>query len=82
MKERSDSDVRQILLPRALSQKNREQYRNHREMITMCSMLDHIALGRYAEAAGLVAARLKAIEVARREERRISKKEPPLLYGL
>ena len=41
--------------------------RNQREMTTLCVMLDHLALGRYRQAADIAAARLKAVECANRE---------------
>ena len=36
--------------------------RNQRELTTMCVMLDHMALGRYKQAADVMAARLKSVE--------------------
>ena len=36
--------------------------RHHREMTTLCVILDHMALGRYKQAADVVAAKLKSIE--------------------
>ena len=41
--------------------------RNQREMTTLCVMLDHLALGRYQQAADVAAARLKSVERANRE---------------
>ena len=38
------------------------QQRNQRELTTLCVMLDHMALGRYKQAADVMAARLKSIE--------------------
>ena len=43
--------------------------RNQREMSTMCVLLDHLTLGRYKEAAGVAAARLKAVETANKDGR-------------
>ena len=42
-------------------------HRNQRELSTLSSVLDHLALGRYKQAADVVAARLKAVETANRE---------------
>ena len=36
--------------------------RNQRELTTLCVVLDHMALGRYKQAADVVAARLKSVE--------------------
>ena len=36
-------------------------------MSTMCVLLDHLTLGRYKEAADVVAARLKAVEMSNKE---------------
>ena len=41
--------------------------RNQREMSTLCVILDHLALGRYRQAADVAAARLKSVEGATRE---------------
>ena len=41
--------------------------RNQREMTTLCVMLDHLALGRYRQAADVAAARLKSIEGTNRD---------------
>ncbi len=38
--------------------------RNLSEMTTLCSIMDHLALGRYAQAADVVTQRLKAVEMA------------------
>ena len=41
--------------------------RNQREMTTLCVLLDHLALGRYRQAADIAAARLKSVECANRD---------------
>ena len=41
-------------------------YRNQRELSTLCVILDHLALGRYRQAADVAAARLKSVEGANR----------------
>ena len=38
--------------------------RNHREMLTICTVLDHIAKGRHMQAADVLGQRLKAVEAA------------------
>ena len=43
------------------------QQRNQRELTTLCVMLDHMALGRYKQAADVMAARLKSIEAGARD---------------
>ena len=43
------------------------QYHKHqREITTLCVMLDHMALGRYKQAADVMAARLKSVEAGSR----------------
>ena len=41
--------------------------RNQRELTTLCVVLDHMALGRYKQAADVVAARLKSMEAGARD---------------
>ena len=41
--------------------------RNQRELTTLCVVLDHLALGRYKQAADVAAARLKSVESANRD---------------
>ena len=41
--------------------------RNQRELTTLCVVLDHMALGRYKQAADVVAARLKSVEAGARD---------------
>ena len=40
--------------------------RTQRELTTLCVVLDHMALGRYKQAADVVAARLKSVEAGAR----------------
>ena len=42
-------------------------FRNQRELTTLCVILDHMALGRYKQAADVVAARLKSVEAGVRD---------------
>ena len=42
-------------------------HRNQRELSTLCTVLDHLALGRYEQAADVVAARLKSVETANKD---------------
>ncbi len=54
---------------RVLSQRNAGTgFRNLREMRTLCTLLDHLALGRLAEAADVVTQRLKAVDMAAVEQ--------------
>ena len=55
-----------VLRPLALLQGGTNP-RNQREMTTLCVVLDHLALGRYREAADVVAGRLKSVETGVRE---------------
>ena len=41
--------------------------RNARELETLCVILDHLALGRFREAADVVAMRMKAVEMAAKD---------------
>ena len=46
---------------------NGVNHRNQREMTTLCVALDHLALGRYEQAADVIASRLKAVETANKD---------------
>ena len=52
---------------RYLKHENTHQVRNHREMRTLCTVLDHLARDRPREAADVIAHRLKAVEMASRD---------------
>ena len=55
------------VLKHQTNQHGRIDHRNQREMKNLCVILDHLALGRYRQAADVVAARLKSVEGANRD---------------
>ena len=55
------------ILKHQLGPQGRTDFRNQREMTNLCTILDHLALGRYKQAADVAAARLKSVEGANRD---------------